>query len=44
MLKQRLDGVQGELQTILDNDLKAFNAAVAESRIPPVAAAPKIGK
>ncbi len=44
VLKQRLDGIQAELQTILDQDLKGFNAAVAEAKIPPVAAAPKVGK
>ena len=43
LLKQRLDAIQAELQTILDQDLKGFNAAVAEAQIPPVAAAPKVG-
>ncbi|MEP6993040.1 MAG: glycosyl hydrolase [Acidobacteriota bacterium] len=43
LLKERLDGIQTEFQGILDHDLKAFNAAVQEAQIPPVAAAPKIG-
>ena len=43
LLKERLDAIQAELQSILDQDLKAFNAAVYEAKIPPVAAAPKIG-
>jgi hypothetical protein len=43
VLKQRLDAVAGELQGVLDQDLKAFNTAVADAKIPPVAAAPKVG-
>ena len=43
LLKDRLDAIQAELQGVLDQDLKTFNAAVQEARVPPVAAAPKMG-
>ena len=43
MLKERLDAVQAELQGVLEQDLKSFNAAVQEAKVPPVAPAPKIG-
>ena len=42
LLKGRLDAVQAEYRAILDTDVKDFNRAVAEAKIPPVAPAPKI--
>ncbi|PYQ23983.1 MAG: glycosyl hydrolase [Acidobacteria bacterium] len=42
-LKAQLDGIRAELGAVIDNDVRAFNAAVAESGIPPVAAAPRSG-
>jgi photosystem II stability/assembly factor-like uncharacterized protein len=42
LLKAQLDAARTEYKTILDKDVKAFNQAVAEARVPPVAPAPKI--
>ncbi len=42
LLKTRLDAARAECKAILDKDVKAFNQAVAEAKIPPVAPAPKI--
>ena len=42
-LKGRLDGIQGELQVLMEKEVKDFNTAVAEAKIPPVAAAPRAG-
>jgi photosystem II stability/assembly factor-like uncharacterized protein len=39
-LLAKLDAVQAELRALTDNDLKAFNEAVARTGIPPVVAAP----
>jgi photosystem II stability/assembly factor-like uncharacterized protein len=41
VLKGRLDAIQAELQRVMENDVKEFNTAVAETKIPPVAAAAK---
>jgi photosystem II stability/assembly factor-like uncharacterized protein len=43
LLKERLDAVQAELRGVLDKDVNDFNRSVAEAKIPPVAAAPKVG-
>jgi photosystem II stability/assembly factor-like uncharacterized protein len=42
LLKGRLDAVKAEFQAILDKDVKDFNKAVEDAKIPPVAAS-KIG-
>jgi photosystem II stability/assembly factor-like uncharacterized protein len=42
LLKTRLDAARAEYKAILDKDVKAFNQAVAELKVPPVAPAPKI--
>ena len=42
LLKGRLDAIEAEFQGILDTDVKAFNQAVQEAKIPPVTAAPRI--
>ncbi len=43
VLNGRLDAAKAELQAILDRDLKSFNKAVEEAKIPPVAPAPQVG-
>jgi photosystem II stability/assembly factor-like uncharacterized protein len=42
-LKGRLDAIQGELQVLMEKEVKDFNTAVTEAKIPPVAAAPRAG-
>jgi hypothetical protein len=42
-LKARLDAIRAELQAVIDKDVQQFNEAVAQAKIPPVAAAPKTG-
>ncbi|HEY1435401.1 MAG TPA: glycosyl hydrolase [Thermoanaerobaculia bacterium] len=41
LLAGRLDAVRAEYRTILDGDVKAFNAAVVKADLPAVAPAPK---
>jgi hypothetical protein len=44
LLTGRLDASRAEYRKILDTDVKAFNQAVAQAGIPPVAPAPKLEK
>jgi hypothetical protein len=43
VLKQRLDLIKADLQSVLEKDVRDFNTAVAGANIPPVAAAPRAG-
>jgi formiminotetrahydrofolate cyclodeaminase len=43
-LKVRLDAIRAELQAVIDKDVQQFNEAVAQARIPPVAAATTVGR
>ena len=40
LLKGRLDAIEAEFQGILDKDVREFNRAVQDAKIPPVTAAP----
>jgi hypothetical protein len=42
-LKERLDAIQAELRVVMEKEVKDFNTAVTEEKIPPVAAAPRAG-
>ena len=42
LLKAHLDAARSDYKAILDKDVKAFNQAVAEAKMPPVAPAPAI--